>query len=157
VNSEAGRNTMTMTPGHKPASEPERRSTFALAAIALGFVALAPLFLILVTVDDGAAGNSGSGRIYADGSVVIASQQPAYSFADFASAAFLMCLVSLLLSLASFYRRERLVLSLCALSYGLAPAFMYVWLGFMLGALPPLVFTAALLAFALAGKLRGQA
>ena len=118
---------------------------------------MVPLFWIMVNEGPGTSGSSGSGRLYADGTVVRITQEPAFSFAHFGSAAFLVCLVSLVLSLASFWRREQLLLSLCALSYGLTPAFLYLWLGFILGALPSLAFTAALIAVALFRKLRERA
>lgn len=88
---------------------------------------------------------------------MVVESRPDFSFAEFAQIAFLVCLVSLILSLVSLWRRERTVLSLCALSYGLTPVLMYLFLGPMLGALPALAFTLALGALTLYRRMRTAA
>jgi len=136
-----------------PDRKPGKSNTFALAAITLGFVVVLPLFLWALAGPVSSGG--GSGILYANGVVVMTPSRPDFTFAEFARIAFLSCLLSFILSLASFWRRERPVLSLCALSYGLTPVPMYLFLGPMLGALPALAFTFSLGALTLYRRSKG--
>lgn len=139
-----------------PAKAVQHRSPFALAAITLGFVVVLPMFLWALA-GPASSGGSGSGMLYANGVVVMTPAPRDFTFFEFAQIAFLACLVSLILSLVSFWRRERAVLSLCALSYGLTPVLMYLFLGPMLGALPVLTFTFSVGVLTLYRRLRTAA
>lgn len=147
-NAEATHDSINKLPAHAV----QGRSPFALAAIMLGFAVVLPMFLWALAGPVSSGG--GSGLLNANGIVVMTPSRPDFTFAEFALIAFLACLVSLILGLVSLWRRERMALSLCALSYGLTPVLMYLFLGPMLGAVPVLSFTLSLGTLTLYRKMR---
>ncbi len=96
---------------------------FGLAGILLGSICLAILYLIEV-YGPGYYSGSGSGSIYADGTIRNMTVTRSSELPRVALTAFYLLLVSLLAAIVSGFRKERRIVTLGALAFGISPIFL---------------------------------
>ena len=92
----------------------------------LGIITGALCVTIMYAVEvygPGSYTTSGSGSLYADGTITMEVSRPLLP--QIAAAAFFTCFVSLLFGIASLVRKEARTFSLSAVAFGIAPVLIY--------------------------------
>ena len=102
----------------------KRNAKFGFGATGVIFGALCvALIWAIEAYGPGSNTATGSGALYADGTVVMEVERPLLPL--IARATFYACLVSALFGIASIMRREALSVSLGAIAFGIAPILIY--------------------------------